>query len=629
MNSSIDQIASHIPNINADLNISDYTEPIKLHCDLKKFWHIWLSPTDKKITLIKIGKLINQITEDEESSQILEKIHYSEKIAIDFIKSQITNKRLKGYDFYLANPKKRKIDSEPKQKFYEEKKTEVSLPKGDSKSALYDESHYKFTGEYLEAPINGKDFNFFQIERNQNYLKITKGKTSNPHKESTYHQYLNEDEAKANANKFMAEKIANGYTRNKVKFQLTFSQIDLLNFKDSVAKQIQAQTNPSHSNSSNQQSNKPPQKNNNIPNINVNNHDLTQKSLAALPVDKSRNSNLLQLPVANANKNQRKKKADNYSKTSKMSDLSDLSDDMRSRNSSSVSRSSRSHSPSTEPILDKDDPLFSNININTTPSALGKPVSSPHDVLLAETWDEGVDPKGYYMSEKLDGVRCLWTGNRIYSRNGNQFYCPEWFTKGWPNASLDGELWIARNTFQQCIRVIKKKQPEENEWKKITYLVFDAPSLNLPFIDRYKIMEQEIKKINNPHIKLVENRLCLSKKDMETELEKILGLSGEGVMLRDPQSYYERKRSHALLKVKKMLDDEALVIGYIRRPQGDIKAMQVQLANGKQFKLGGGLTDQERRNPPKIGIKVTFKYQNLSEDGIPRFPIYLRPYDKL
>ena len=127
----------------------------------------------------------------------------------------------------------------------------------------------------------------------------------------------------------------------------------------------------------------------------------------------------------------------------------------------------------------------------------------------------------------------------------------------------------------------------------------------------------------------MENRICESRKDMDTELEKVLHLSGEGLMLRNPESFYERKRSTNLLKVKKFLDDEALVIGFIRRPTGDIKAMQVRLANGIEFKIGGGLTDQERRNPPKIGTKVTFKYQNLSEDGIPRFPIYMRPYEKI
>lgn len=217
----------------------------------------------------------------------------------------------------------------------------------------------------------------------------------------------------------------------------------------------------------------------------------------------------------------------------------------------------------------------------------------------------------------------------MYSRNGNQFFCPDFFTRNWPNSTLDGELWIERNTFQKCVSVVKKKTPDETEWKKIHYLVFDTPGLNLPFKDRYQIMQEEIPKLNNPYIRVVHNRICTSRSDMDQELEKVLGLSGEGLMLRNPKSFYERKRSKNLLKVKKFLDDEALVYGYLRRPQGDIKAMLVRLNNGKEFKIGGGLTDAERRNPPKIGSRITYKYQNLSENGIPRFPIYQRPYQKL
>jgi DNA ligase-1 len=43
--------------------------------------------------------------------------------------------------------------------------------------------------------------------------------------------------------------------------------------------------------------------------------------------------------------------------------------------------------------------------------------------------------------------------------------------------------------------------------------------------------------------------------------------------------------------------------------------------------MGSGLNDELRKNPPKIGTKVTFKYQNLTDSGLPRFPIYLRVYE--
>lgn len=50
---------------------------------------------------------------------------------------------------------------------------------------------------------------------------------------------------------------------------------------------------------------------------------------------------------------------------------------------------------------------------------LGKGSIPSGKVMLAKTWDEEIDPTGYYMSEKLDGMRMVWTGSKMYSRNGN------------------------------------------------------------------------------------------------------------------------------------------------------------------------------------------------------------------
>ena len=70
-------------------------------------------------------------------------------------------------------------------------------------------------------------------------------------------------------------------------------------------------------------------------------------------------------------------------------------------------------------------------------------------VMLAQTWDpDQHDPKGWLMSEKLDGVRCLWDGKKMYTRNGNSFYPPDYFLKSLPSdLALDGELWTKRGDF--------------------------------------------------------------------------------------------------------------------------------------------------------------------------------------
>ena len=108
-------------------------------------------------------------------------------------------------------------------------------------------------------------------------------------------------------------------------------------------------------------------------------------------------------------------------------------------------------------------------------------------------------------------------------------------------------------------------------------------------------------------------------------MDGILSEKGEGVMLKDPKSKYEGKRSHALLKVKRFEDTEATVIGHLQgtgRCSGMMGAIQVREKDGTTFKIGSGFNDAQRRKPPKVGTVVTFKFQGRSKAGVPRFPIY-------
>jgi DNA ligase 1 len=68
-------------------------------------------------------------------------------------------------------------------------------------------------------------------------------------------------------------------------------------------------------------------------------------------------------------------------------------------------------------------------------------------VLLAETAEDDMDPTGWYGSEKMDGVRAVWSGSTFYSRNGNEFFPPSFFVKNFPKSTLDGELFTKRDDF--------------------------------------------------------------------------------------------------------------------------------------------------------------------------------------
>ena len=128
------------------------------------------------------------------------------------------------------------------------------------------------------------------------------------------------------------------------------------------------------------------------------------------------------------------------------------------------------------------------------------------------------------------------------------------------------------------------------------------------------------------YTELHEQVRCTGLDHLIADLERVTQLGGEGLMLRQPGSTYERTRSTTLLKVKKFLDAEAVVTGYeagLGRHKGRVGALAVRFGNGKELKVGTGLKDRERENPPVMGSIINVKYQELTKDGIPRFPVYV------
>lgn len=98
-------------------------------------------------------------------------------------------------------------------------------------------------------------------------------------------------------------------------------------------------------------------------------------------------------------------------------------------------------------------------------------------------------------------------------------------------------------------------------------------------------------------------------------------------MLRQPASAYESGRSTTLLKVKTFHDAEARVVEHLAgagRHKGRLGALLVELPNGTRFSVGTGFSDAQRGSPPPIGSTITFRYQELTDGGVPRFPTFVR-----
>ncbi len=263
------------------------------------------------------------------------------------------------------------------------------------------------------------------------------------------------------------------------------------------------------------------------------------------------------------------------------------------------------------------------------PKAEGE-AASP-GLLLAQSWTNDVDLAGWWMSEKLDGVRAYWDGRQFLSRQGNLFHAPDWFVETLPSAALDGELWLARKSFQRTVSIVRR-QDKSDLWRELAFVVFDAPASDDSFERRQEYLRDTLAGGRSPFARLLEQERCRDVDHLRQELDRIDGLGGEGLMLRQPGSRYEAGRSSTLLKVKRFHDAEARVIGHqpgAGRHKGRLGALAVALPDGTEFSVGTGFSDRERESPPPIGSIITFRYQELSDRGVPRFPSFvgIRPIE--
>lgn len=250
------------------------------------------------------------------------------------------------------------------------------------------------------------------------------------------------------------------------------------------------------------------------------------------------------------------------------------------------------------------------------------------NLILANTYQPDTRLQDYWVSEKFDGVRAYWNGKELVSRQGNIFHAPKWFIASLPgNTPLDGELWLGRGKFEVLSGMVRRHSTSESDWQGIKYMVFDLPGSEQIFDERLKQLKKIIRDINAPHIQLVQQHKVISHEILMEELDHIVKQGGEGLMLHLGSSIYASGRSDDLLKLKKYLDAEAIVINHIPgkgKYKGMLGSLEVETADKKIFKIGTGFSDAERKNPPVIGALITYKYFGLTNKGIPRFASFVR-----
>lgn len=257
----------------------------------------------------------------------------------------------------------------------------------------------------------------------------------------------------------------------------------------------------------------------------------------------------------------------------------------------------------------------------------GMAIASELPLLLAERYQGGIDVSRYWVSEKLDGVRACWDGRQLRFRSGNAIHAPDWFIAALPSVLLDGELWIARSHFDQLSGIVRREVPNDDEWHKVRYMIFELPGAAGNFTDRIEEIKAIVAQTDAPWLQTVEQFRLPDDKALARKLAEVVRAGGEGLMLHLAEAPYVTGRSPVILKVTPWLDAEARVVAYLSgkgKHTGKLGALQVEMPGGQRFSIGTGFTDEQRRNPPAIGTLVTYRYRELTRNGIPRFPHFLR-----
>lgn len=230
---------------------------------------------------------------------------------------------------------------------------------------------------------------------------------------------------------------------------------------------------------------------------------------------------------------------------------------------------------------------------------------------------------GWFMSEKLDGIRGYWDGKEFLTRRGKKIHVPKEFIKNYPPFKLDGELWTKRNDFENIQNIVMDKTPSK-DWENVTYNIFEVPNAKGDFLLRLKKAENWFKKNPNKNAVIIKQVKLRDKEHLNSYLNEIIMKKGEGLIIKNPKELYHTGRSPHILKVKKAQDMEGKVIGInISEKTGVLKSLVLKLKNGVKFNLGTGFSRKQRENPPKIGEEVTFKYYGFTKNGKPKFASFL------
>ena len=196
---------------------------------------------------------------------------------------------------------------------------------------------------------------------------------------------------------------------------------------------------------------------------------------------------------------------------------------------------------------------------------------------------------------------------------------------------LDGEVFTKALPFQEIVGLVKKKTLLDEDKPKhalLEFHVYDVVDTTKTCEERLALLSDLFKGLEGTVLKLCPTEELASKEGLKAKHDEYVAAGFEGIMLRNKKGLYIGKRSAELQKYKEMMDDEYKIVGF-EQGTGDEEGCVVWKCvtpEGRTFHCRPKGTHEERRvlftnGASAIGKMLTVTYQELTTDGIPRFPI--------
>jgi ATP-dependent DNA ligase len=263
-----------------------------------------------------------------------------------------------------------------------------------------------------------------------------------------------------------------------------------------------------------------------------------------------------------------------------------------------------------------------------------------------------------YVQPKLDGLRCVisagkdgdlasavkdgdlvYAGQPVYqSRTGGIFTTLQHLTpeiseilRRCPGIVLDGELYTKEIPFEELAGIIKKKSISSDEdrakIREVQYHIYDLIVPDTPFQERLSLIHQSLEE--TPRVKIVPTYLAHSSAEFKEKFAEFVEQGYEGIMLRNAAGLYkENYRSNDLMKYKEFLEAEYPIVDFKEASGRDAGTViwECETPEGRRFSVRPRGTVEARKQwfqsaKSIVGKQLTVIFQELSEMGVPRFPV--------